>query len=59
MAQINTPTGTITVSNFADDTPGDEYSTVTLDAGGVQYDLSRDEARQLIDALRSNLLAVG
>lgn len=59
MAQINTPTGTITVSNFADDTPGDEYSTVTLDAGGAQYDLSREEACQLIGALRSNLLAVG
>lgn|GEM_PF-2711686 len=59
MAQINTPTGTITVSNFTDNTPGDEYSTVTLDAGGAQYDLSRDEARQLIDALQSNLLAVG
>lgn len=59
MAQINTPTGTITVSNFADDTPGDEYSTVTLDAGGAQYDLSREGARQLIDALQSNLLAVG
>ena len=59
MAHINTPTGTITVSNFADDTSGDEYSTVTLDAGGAQYDLSRDEACQLIDALRSNVLAVG
>lgn len=59
MAQINTPTGTITVSNFMDDTPGDEYSTITLDAGGAQYDLSREEASQLIDALQENLLSVG
>ncbi|MEK0056874.1 hypothetical protein [Corynebacterium sp. KPL2825] len=59
MAHISTPTGTITVSNFMDDTPGDEYSTITLDAGGAQYDLSRKEASQLIDALQENLLAVG
>ncbi|MBK4183172.1 hypothetical protein [Corynebacterium macginleyi] len=59
MERISTPTGTLTVSNFSDTTPGDEYSVVTLDAGGSRFDLNREEAGQLIEALQSNLAWVG
>lgn len=59
MERISTPMGTLAVSNFSDDTPGDEYSVVTLDAGGSQFDLNREEAGQLIEALQSNLAWVG
>ncbi|ERS51256.1 hypothetical protein HMPREF1267_02377 [Corynebacterium sp. KPL1824] len=59
MERISTPMGTLTVSNFSDDTPGDEYSVVTLDAGGSQFDLNREEAGQLIEALQSNLTRMG
>ena len=59
MERISTPMGTLTVSNFSDDTPGDEYSVVTLDAGGSQFDLNREEAGRLIEALQSNLAWVG
>lgn len=59
MERISTPMGTLTVSNFSEDTPGDEYSVVTLDAGGSQFDLNREEVGQLIEALQSNLAWVG
>lgn len=59
MERISTPMGTLTVSNFSDDTSGDEYSVVTLYAGGSQFDLNREEAGQLIEALQSNLAWVG
>lgn len=59
MERISTPTGTLIVSNFSDTTPGGEYSVVTLDAGGSQFDLTREEAGQLIEALQLNLAWVG
>ena len=49
---IESASGTVRVESFTDTTPGDEYAAVSLEVGGVQVDLSVEQAEALALGLR-------